>query len=126
MVTALAPDGAATAPLTEPPAARAAVVPAASTLCPIRLVPLSSCADCMLLDSAPIELFMELMPLTSLREAISLTNWLGSAGCVGSWFFSCAVISCRKLAWLICGMAAEPDEPFVVDTAAAAAAVCAA
>src|SRR5487761_1687689 len=74
IVTAVAPAGAGTAPLTEPPAASAAVVPAASTWWPMRFVPVSSCDDCMVLERLLIEVCMPLMPLTSLREASSLTN----------------------------------------------------
>src|SRR5690349_14819417 len=55
MVTPVAPLGAGTAPLTEPPAASFAVVPAASTWWPMRLVPVSSCEDCMVLERLVIE-----------------------------------------------------------------------
>src|SRR6185312_12975215 len=84
IVTLLEPAGGATAPVTLPPAVSAAVLPSASTPWPIRLVPLSSCADCMEVARPLIELSMLFMPLTSLKEASSLSIWLGSAGCVGS------------------------------------------
>ena len=80
----MAPLGAITAPLTEPPVeSRVAVVPGASTVWPIRVVPLAICVDCRLVCSDVSELCMVCMLETWLICSSWVRNWVGSAGCSG-------------------------------------------
>ncbi len=59
-------------------------------------MPLITCAVRMELARLLIDVCMFSIPVTVLNCANCPTKAVGSMGLVGSWFFSCATMSCRN------------------------------
>src|SRR5215469_3359146 len=122
-VRLLAPVGATTAPDTEPPDARLAVLPGASTLWPRSEVPDSTCEACSPEASPEIEVCRLCRLDTSESPSICARNCVGSVGFSGSWFCICVLISCRKPAWLMFMFAGTPPTAPALPVAALAGVV---
>src|SRR5450631_919692 len=94
--TLLVPVGACTAPAIDWPAVYCAELAWVSTECPTRLTLDRAWFESRVELKLDSELCIESIPETVPNCASWVTNVDGSSGCVGSWFFSCAVINDRK------------------------------